>query len=30
MTSILMFLNRTYGIEGSGFRITGAPAKDGG
>ena len=29
MTSILMFLNRTYGIDGSGFRITGAPTKDG-
>lgn len=29
MTSILMFLNRTYGIDGSGFRITGAPTGDG-
>ena len=29
MTSILMFLNRTYGIDGAGFRITGAPTKDG-
>ena len=28
MTSILMFLNRTYGIDGSGFRITGAPTKE--
>lgn len=29
MTSILMFLNRAYGIEGAGFRITGMPTKDG-
>ena len=28
MTSVLMFLNRTYGIDGAGLRITGTPAKD--
>lgn len=29
MTSLLMFINRNYGIDGSGFRITGTPKKDG-
>ena len=28
MKSLLMFINRTYGINGSGFQITGTPGKD--
>ena len=28
MTSLLLFINRNYGIDGSGFRITGTPMKD--
>ena len=28
MTSLLMFINRNYGIDGSGFRITGTPGTD--
>lgn len=28
MTSVLLFINRNYGIDGSGFRITGTPRKD--
>jgi len=27
LTSVLMFINRTYGIDGAGIRITGAPTK---
>ena len=29
LTSVLLFINRNYGIDGSGFRITGTPGKDG-
>ena len=29
MTSVLIFLNRRYGIDGAGFRITGTPTKTG-
>jgi len=28
LTSVLLFINRNYGIDGSGFRITGTPGKD--
>lgn len=28
LTSVLLFINRNYGIDGSGFRITGTPKKD--
>ncbi|MBT5050847.1 MAG: NADPH-dependent F420 reductase [Rhodospirillaceae bacterium] len=28
LTSLLLFINRNYGIEGSGFQITGTPSKD--
>ena len=28
LTSVLLFINRNYGIDGSGFRITGTPAQD--
>jgi len=27
LTSVLLFINRNYGIDGSGFRITGTPGK---
>jgi NADPH-dependent F420 reductase len=29
MTSVLIFINRRYGIDGAGFRITGTPTKTG-
>jgi hypothetical protein len=29
LTSVLLFINRDYGIDGAGFRITGTPGKDG-
>ena len=29
LTSVLLFINRNYGIEGSGFKITGTPSKGG-
>ena len=29
MTAVLQFVDRRYGIDGSGFRITGTPQKDG-
>jgi NADPH-dependent F420 reductase len=28
LTSALLFINRNYGIDGSGFKITGTPSKD--
>ena len=28
LTSVLLFINRNYGIDGSGFQITGTPQKD--
>lgn len=28
LTSLLLFINRNYGIDGSGFQITGTPSKD--
>ena len=28
LTSVLLFINRNYGIDGSGFKITGTPTKD--
>lgn len=28
LTSVLLFINRNYGIDGSGFRITGTPGQD--
>ncbi|MDA1323217.1 MAG: NADPH-dependent F420 reductase [Proteobacteria bacterium] len=28
LTSVLLFINRNYGIDGSGFKITGTPSKD--
>ena len=28
LTSLLLFINRNYGIDGSGFQITGTPGKD--
>lgn len=28
LTSVLLFINRNYGIDGSGFKITGTPGKD--
>jgi NADPH-dependent F420 reductase len=28
LTSVLLFINRNYGIDGSGFQITGTPGKD--
>lgn len=28
LTSVLLFINRNYGIDGSGFKITGAPSKN--
>jgi predicted dinucleotide-binding enzyme len=29
MTSLIININRRYGIDGAGIRITGAPTKDG-